>query len=72
MMTAPEAENSPPTTQEILDRVAPIQSVSSRMHSDTKASAVSGPLPVAPGKLSMTEEEKTQIQIDAMKSVRHK
>ncbi len=71
MMNMPEGETRPPTALELLDRVAPVQSIQATVHSELKASALCCPLSVAPGKVSMTDEEKARARIDAIKNIRH-
>ncbi len=72
MMTMPEGDSRPPTTLELLDRVAPAPSAQGTVRVELKASALSCPLTVAPGKVSMTDDEKVWVQIDAIKSIRRR
>ncbi len=69
MMTMPEGENRPLTTEELLGKVPPVPSAHGDVGLEPKASALCGPISMAQGKATMSEKEKVDARIDAIKEI---
>ncbi len=69
MITMPEDENRPLTTEELLGKVPPIPSAHGDVGLEPKASALSGPILLAGGRAVMSEKEKVDARIDAIREI---
>ncbi len=69
MMAMPEDENRPLTTEELLGKVAPIPSAHGDVGLEPKASALCGPISMPRGKAIMSEKEKADARIDAIREI---
>ncbi len=69
MITRPEDENRPLTTEELLGKVSPIPSAHGDVGLEPKASALCCPISMAAGKAIMSEKEKADARIDAIREI---
>lgn len=69
MMSIPESENRSPTTEELLGKVPPIPSSHGDVGLEPKASALCGPISMPHGKSAMSEKEKVDARIDAIREI---
>jgi hypothetical protein len=69
MLTIPEGESRPPTTEELLGKVPAIPSAHGDVGLEPKASALCGPISMPRGKAIMSEKEKVDARIDAIREI---
>ena len=69
MLTIPGDESRSPTTEELLGKVPPVPSAHGDVGLEPKASALCGPISMASGKAIMSEKEKIDARIDAIREI---
>ncbi len=69
MMVMSEDESRSPTTEELLGKVPPIPSAHGDVGLEPKASALCCPISMAAGKAAMSEKEKVDARIDAIREI---
>ncbi len=69
MMVIAKDDGRSPTTEELLGKVPPIPSAHGDVGLEPKASALCGPILMAAGKVIMSEKEKLDARIDAIKEI---
>ncbi len=69
MMVMSEDESRSPTTEELLGKVPPIPSAHGDVGLEPKASALCCPISMAAGKAVMSEKEKVDARIDAIREI---